>query len=123
YDRVPETSAAYVDAQVAAATAMLDHATRIADVQDAARVVDRVGLDPARRDHMVANILESALPLVEANGSGGPPGSLLRHELTQQGLGLGLERTYRSLARRAGTSSERIELVDHANHVRPRTLT
>src|SRR5262249_15044144 len=123
YDRVPETSAAYDEAQVAAATAMLNHATRMADVQDAARVVDRVGLEPATRDRMVANILESALPLLEANGSGGPPGSLLGYELSDHALRVGLERTYRSLARRAGTSAERIELVDHANNVRPRTLT
>jgi serine/threonine-protein kinase PknG len=123
YDRIPETSAAYNDAQVSAATAMLDHASRIADVQDAARLVDRATLEPARRDRLVADVLETALPLLEANGVGGPPGSLLGHELTEHGLRVGLERTYRSLARRAGTPMERVELVDHANHVRPRTLT
>jgi serine/threonine-protein kinase PknG len=123
YDRIPDTSAAYVDAQVASATARLDHAVRIADVQDAARVVERVTLEPARRDRLVAEVLESALPLLETNGSSGPPGSLLGCELTEHGLRIGLERTYRSLAKIAPSPSERIRLVDHANHVRPRTLT
>ena len=123
YDRVPETSAAYVDAQVASATARLDHAERLADVQDAARVVDRLTLEPARRDRLVLDVLESALPLLESNGSGGPPGSLLGFELSDHGLRLGLERTYRSLAKVAPSPSERIRLVDHANQVRPRTLT
>jgi serine/threonine-protein kinase PknG len=36
---------------------------------------------------------------------------------------LRLEHTYRSLAAVASTTSERIELVDEANRVRPRTWT
>jgi serine/threonine-protein kinase PknG len=102
---------------------MLEHATGMSDVQDAARVVDRVTLEPARRDQLVVDVLESGLPLLETNGSGGPLGSLLGFELTERGLRLGLERTYRSLAKVAPSSSERIRLVDHANQVRPRTLT
>jgi len=123
FDRVPDTSAAYVDAQVASATAMLEHAGRMADVQDAARVVDRVSLEPARRDRLVIDVLQSALPLLESNGVGAPSGSLLGFELSEHGLRLGLERTYRSLAKVAPSPSERIRLVDHANQVRPRTLT
>jgi serine/threonine-protein kinase PknG len=123
YDRVPDTSVAYVDAQVASATARLEHAGRMGDVQDAARVVDRVTLEPARRDRLVIEVLQSALPLLESNGAVGPTGSLLGFELSEHGLRLGLERTYRSLAKVAPSPSERIRLVDSANQVRPRTLT
>jgi len=92
-------------------------------VQEAARVVDRVTLEPARRDRLVIQILQSALPLLESNGSGASSGSLLGFELSEHGVRLGLERTYRSLAKVAPSPSERVRLVDHANHVRPRTLT
>jgi serine/threonine-protein kinase PknG len=42
--------------------------------------------------------------------------------LTERDLRFGLERAYRSLARLADTTPERVALVDQANAVRPRTL-
>jgi serine/threonine-protein kinase PknG len=49
-------------------------------------------------------------------------GTLLGCELTDKGLRLGLERTYRAQARLAATRDDLIALVDLANDVRPRTL-
>jgi len=123
YGRVPATSAAHVDAQLAAARVTLGHATKVEDALDAARIVDRLALDGARRDQLTAEVLEAALPLLGTNGHLDESIALLGHELTEPGLRLGLETTYRALARRAGTTEERIELVDRANRVRPRTLT
>jgi serine/threonine-protein kinase PknG len=45
------------------------------------------------------------------------------HALVERDLRTGLESTYREMARMASTTSERIRLVDSANHVRPRTWT
>ena len=121
YDQVPQTSAAYVDAQIAATRARLE-AHDLASTLVAARTVDGLPLDPARRDGLAAEVMEVALDLVAANGSA-PTGTVFGNELTEPGLRLGLERAYRSLAKRATTTDERIDFVDRANQVRPRTLT
>jgi serine/threonine-protein kinase PknG len=123
YGRVPESSAAHVDAQLAAARVWLEHANSLDDPIAAARIVDRLSLDGARRDQLTAEVLETALPLVQANGHGAPASTILGIELSEPALRVGLERTYRAIARRASTTAERIELVDRANQIRPRTLT
>jgi serine/threonine-protein kinase PknG len=41
--------------------------------------------------------------------------------ITEPDLRLGLEQIYRELARGAGSGRERVELVDRANRVRPRS--
>jgi serine/threonine-protein kinase PknG len=46
---------------------------------------------------------------------------LLGSELDERGLRFGLERSYRTLARLADHGKERIELVERANRLRPRT--
>jgi serine/threonine-protein kinase PknG len=69
-------------------------------------------------------VLESALALVQRGGApdDGRAG-LLGHRLEERDLRFGVERAYRELARWAAGTSERIELVDRANQVRPRTWT
>jgi len=42
--------------------------------------------------------------------------------LRERDLRLGLEQAYRDLARFADSSASRVELVDRANRVRPRSL-
>ena len=49
--------------------------------------------------------------------------NLLGHRFLERDLRLGVETSYRELARWASSSTERIELVDRANEVRPRTWT
>ena len=69
-------------------------------------------------------VLESALALVERGGAyDDGRASLLGHRFSERDLRFGVERSYRELARWAADSSERIELVDRANEVRPRTWT
>ena len=71
-----------------------------------------------------AEVLEAALALVERGGAfDDGRASLLGYRFPERDLRFGVERSYRELARWAASSSERIELVDHANQVRPRTWT
>ncbi len=55
-------------------------------------------------------------------GAPGPGGErLLDCDLNERALRFGLEKSYRALARLASRDDRRIELVDLANDVRPRT--
>jgi len=123
YDRVPEESSAYVDAQMAKAERMLqrDGQLALADVIAAGAIVDRLPADSEARARLTADVLTAALPLA-ASGGGTSPTIVLGYPLTENGIRSGLEDTFRLLARRARVGTDRIELVDRANQVRPRTL-
>jgi serine/threonine-protein kinase PknG len=123
YERVPDTSSSHTDAQVATARLRLTDGVDLTRVSGAARIVEALSLDPARRAALTAEVLEAALPLVARHRAGNPAPRVLGHELTETGIRLGLERAYRTLARFAASARERIDLVDRANHIRPRTLT
>jgi serine/threonine-protein kinase PknG len=124
YDRVPETSSSYVDAQLAKARALIrgpnDHRPDLADIQRASDVAADLRLPPYQRTALVAEALESALKIApEAMDS---PPSAFGTSLVGRDVRIALERAYRELARHAGTTAERVRLVDRANAVRPRTL-
>jgi serine/threonine-protein kinase PknG len=123
YDRVPEASIAYVDAQVAKTRTILagEGALTVGDVASAGAVVDRLRIGPDLRAELSADVLEAALPLV-ADGQADSGLTVLGYPMHEDGVRTGLEQTYRALARLAPTGAERIELVDRANEVRPRTL-
>ncbi|MBH5334879.1 tetratricopeptide repeat protein [Streptomyces pactum] len=109
------------------------------DLLAAAGQVERLrefGLDAPRRERLSTEVLGSALDWVLSGGDGAPrnpaaggphpdgapPGPvLLGCSLDERGLRLGLERSYRTLARLAQRGEERIELVERANRFRPRT--
>lgn len=149
-ESVPEVSIHFIAARVAAVRARLRQRAPqeplLDDLQAAARQVERlqeVGLDALRREELTTEVLGSALDWVIAGAAGAPGGGangpasnggtganghgavqggpLLGCTLDQPGLRLGLERSYRRLARLAQSSSERIELVERANRFRPRT--
>ena len=71
---------------------------------------------------MTTELLETALRL-SATGAAMDDGrtTLAGCRLAERDLRLGLERSYRALARRAERRDERIRLVDAANRTRPRT--
>ncbi|MBO8185001.1 protein kinase [Streptomyces sp. DW4-2] len=145
-ESVPEASIHYTAARVAAVRARLrqrsPHEPLLEDLQAAARQVaelEHVGLDAVRRQELTCEVLGCALDwllcqAVPARGAapgpapagapGAPPGAgvrLLDSPLTEEGLRFGLERSYRLLARLAQSGTERIELVERANRLRPRT--
>ncbi|GAA2389624.1 hypothetical protein GCM10010420_11700 [Streptomyces glaucosporus] len=134
-ESVPESSVHHTAARVAAVRARLrrrsPYEPLLEDLRAAAREVERLrdaGLDALRRERLTAEVLGSALDWVLAGRQGAPapagPGRLpplLGCEMDETGLRLGLERSFRLLARLAQTGAERIELVERANRLRPRT--
>ncbi|GAB7036160.1 MULTISPECIES: serine/threonine-protein kinase [Catenuloplanes] len=121
-DQVPESSALYLTAQVAATRAGLADGGPVDDLLGAARRLERLTLDTERQSRLTVELLEAALAWL--GGGAAPPARerILGTELTERGVRFGLERAYRMLAQRARTREERYALVDRANAVRPRTL-
>ncbi|MET9499985.1 tetratricopeptide repeat protein [Streptomyces sp. NPDC006552] len=137
-ESVPESSIHYTAARVAAVRARLRGRTAqgpggdplIDDLTAAAgqvEALDAFGLDAVRREQLSTEVLGTALDWVLSGGQGSgrspSPGRtvVLGSDLDERGLRLGLERSYRTLARLAQRGEERIELVERANRYRPRT--
>jgi serine/threonine-protein kinase PknG len=128
YDRIPDSSSAYVEAQTARIRCLAEsNGTGPATADDllvAGSILESLAVRGEQRLRLQAEVLESALALVERGGAlDDGRASLLGYRFLERDLRLGVERSYRGLARWAATSSERIELVDHANQCRPRTWT
>jgi serine/threonine-protein kinase PknG len=128
YGRVPDSSSGFLDAQVARVRCLSagdggdDGA--LEDLVAAGAVLEGLQLARERRDRLAADVLERVLALAlagEAHDDGRV--SVLGYRLSERDLRLGLERTYRALARHATSRGERIRLVDQANRTRPRTWT
>ena len=128
YDRVPESSSSHTEAQTARIHCLIEHdgthSPEIAELQAAGACIQALSLGPTQRASLTADLLRSALTLLESEAIGEAPDvQLVGHPLTKRDVRLGLERTYRSLARVAHGVDERIRLIDWANRVRPRTWT
>jgi len=121
---VPEGSSSYVHARVAEVELLLraESPTSVADAVMAASIVESTELERQPRDGLRAAVLESLLhaacngQLQAADGL-----TVFGRLITEKELRLGLEETYRDLARGAGSGRERIAFVDRANRVRPRS--
>lgn len=140
-DSIPASSTHHVDAQagairikstVPAPDRQQLPAVAEADLVDAASRLERLTLDPERRARVSADLLEATYRwLQEAELAGQAPSdgrwqrkpTVLGYPLAEREVRFGLERCYRTLARLAGTSDQRVTLVDRANTIRPRTLT
>jgi serine/threonine-protein kinase PknG len=125
---VPDSSSSYVEAQTARIRCLIERDDRgnpeIADLQAASTGIEALSLASTQRATLVAELLLSALRSLDGEGIDEAPQILLAgYPLTDRDVRLGLERTYRSLARAADSTAERVRLVDWANRVRPRTWT
>ncbi|MCP3817774.1 serine/threonine-protein kinase PknG [Streptomyces sp. A3M-1-3] len=129
-ESVPEASIHYTAARVAAVRARLRqraaHDPLLDDLTAAAGQVEALqqfGLDAVRRERLSTEVLGTALDWVLSGSRGARPvqTALLGSQLDERGLRFGLERSYRVLARLAQRGEERIELVERANRLRPRT--
>jgi serine/threonine-protein kinase PknG len=139
-ESVPESSIHYIAARVAAVRVRLRERApqeplleelRAAAVQ--VEALRKLGVDTDLRERLTTEVLGCALDWVLAGrhgvATGGPAESvasegnrtLLGSPLTERGLRFGLERSYRALARLARQGSTRIDLVERANRLRPRT--
>jgi serine/threonine-protein kinase PknG len=124
YERVPDFSSAHDLAQMARVRCLLADVRGAADLRAAAAGIEALALDSEPRARICTELLRSALALVVRDRSAQDPAVTLSGlPLVESELRLGLERMYRSLAAVAATEDERIELVDAANRVRPRTWT
>jgi serine/threonine-protein kinase PknG len=126
YQRVPDSSSAYLEAQVARIRCLSSAGNAVPPTLErliqAGSILEGVQLDAEQRARLSAEVLEPALSLTQHDGDQ-RRATLLGRPVAERDVRLGLEGAYRSLAKRAGTSSERIALVDRANRVRPRTWT
>ncbi len=127
FNRVHEGSSSYLDAQLSAARALIEvggkTAPELSDLSRAEAAVTHLKLSGEQRASLTSEVFEAALQLLRTGRIRPDPGvTLLGEPVTEVRLRLGLERAYRTLARLAPTSVERINLIDRANLVRPRTL-
>jgi serine/threonine-protein kinase PknG len=125
---VPESASAYVEAQTARIHCMAapngGDDGRADELLSAGTALETLPVGGEQRARLQVELLEAALDLV---GRGGVyddgRASLLGNRFLERDLRFAAERSYRELARWASRNSERIQLVDRANEVRPRTWT
>jgi serine/threonine-protein kinase PknG len=126
YERVPDSSSGYLDAQLARIRALsAENGTgqpTLEELVAAASSLESLPIEGDQRDRLGAGILRAALGL-DPQAPDPNAARLLGHRLDERDLRFGLERCYRSLARRAASRAERIRMVDEANCARPRTWT
>jgi serine/threonine-protein kinase PknG len=126
---VPRTSSAHGDAQVAIvrALASLDVPGGGANPPSphhlgrASTLLEALDLDAHRRALLELALFEAALFTI-ARGYRETGAEMLGHRFTNRSMCLGLEATYRRLARQTSDPRERVSLIDSANRVRPRTF-
>jgi serine/threonine-protein kinase PknG len=127
---VPDTSSHHAAAQIAAVRLLVADGAGLSgdDLRQADWRLGRLSLDDndPRRHQLAVEILRAALDWVSAGppatrAGGGPAAGerILGCEPNERALRFGLERGYRALANLV--PERRVELVDLANSVRPRT--
>jgi serine/threonine-protein kinase PknG len=122
---VPETSSYHAAAQIAAVRILVSSGMTGDDLHQASGRLGRLALD----EHAASSSpwRSCAPPSAGPGDSGRTPartsgdGLILGCEPNERSLRFGLERGYRALARLTSDRSRRIELVDMANAVRPKT--
>ncbi len=127
-DQVPETSrhhpaanAAAIRARLAAEPAAISRDDFLDVAARLSRLEERRDMGRERRARLALEVFSAALAWTEA-GFSDPTVEVLGRPLTERHIRFGLESTYRALAMFAPDAATRVELVDHANAVRPRTL-
>jgi serine/threonine-protein kinase PknG len=131
---VPEVSTHHAAAQIAAVRILVSSGVTGDDLKQAGGRLGRMTLDEARRQQLTVEILRAALdwassgqapsrpvPVRQASGAASGDDLILGCEPNEHALRLGLERSYRALARLTSDRRRRIELVDMANAIRPMT--
>ena len=123
---VPDSSSHHAAAQVAAVRILVvgDGAGGVSadELRQADGRLGRLVLDDVRRQQLTVEILRAALAWCTSGVQAGG-GPILGCEPNARALRFGLERSYRALARLTPDEARRVELVDMANAIRPRTLT
>jgi serine/threonine-protein kinase PknG len=121
---VPSTSSYHAAAQIAVVRILVSGGRGAVTGTELRQADGRLGalvVDDVRRQQLSVEILQAALDW-SASGQPPGPGPILGCAPNQRALRFGLERSYRALARLSTDKARRIEFVDLANAVRPRTL-
>jgi serine/threonine-protein kinase PknG len=123
---VPSASSHYAAAQIAAVRILVsgDHRAGVTgdELRQAGGQLGRLAVDDVRREQLTVEILRAALDwCTSGQPAGGGP--ILDCEPNARAVRFGLERSYRALARLTPDAVRRVELIDLANAIRPRTLT
>ena len=123
---VPAASSHYAAAQIEAIRVLVsgENQSRATgdDLRQAGGQLDRLVVDDVRRQQLTVEILRAALGWC-TSGQPAVGGPILGCEPDARAVRFGLERSYRALARLTPDEARRVELVDLANAIRPRTLT
>jgi serine/threonine-protein kinase PknG len=120
-DLVAPTSGAFVAARRRRAQLLISSGSSLTDLQAAAASIDHIAIDARDRQIALVAIFTSALEAVRKNGD--QPATLIAGvPAADTELRSAAEHAYRELAALTPEHHERIELVDAANAVRPRTL-
>jgi serine/threonine-protein kinase PknG len=123
---VPAASSHYAAAQIEAIRVLVSDGNQNRatgdDLRQAGGQLDRLMVDDVRRHQLTVEILRAALDWC-TSGQPAVGGPILGCEPNVRAVRFGLERSYRVLARLTSDEARRIELVDLANTIRPRTLT
>lgn len=126
-DQVDPTSARHTEAALTAVEILLT-GRNPADItekllREGGGRIERLVIESKYRAAQVRRgVLTAALDWLSAGHTATAPDPLLGRGLDLPGVRAGLESCYRDLARDAGDLWGRIELVDHANRIRPRTV-
>jgi serine/threonine-protein kinase PknG len=128
YERVPDTSSGYLDAQTARIRCLASSngagEPTIDELLAGGSALETLPVDDDLRDRLTVDLLSSAVRLtVNGNAPQADDPRLLGHRLVERDLRLGLESSYRAIARRSATRAERIRTVDEANRAHPWTWT
>jgi serine/threonine-protein kinase PknG len=128
YERVPDTSSGHLDAQTARIRCLASGngagEPTVDELLAGGAALETLPVDDDLRDRLTVDLLSCAVRLT-IDGLAPQAGDrrLLGHRLVERDLRLGLESSYRALARRSTTRAERVRRVDDANQTHPWTWT
>ena len=122
--RVPASSSLYSQAQIRLADLLITDGIRFDHnlLEQAAETIEQIGVEGGIVHQLAGRLFVAAIELVEKGTLKNTAGTLLGSPLKIVDLKLAAERRYRSCARFADDTAERIRWVDLANRVRPVTL-
>lgn len=121
-ERIPPSSGLLMRSKIDAARSLIQRNPAPADLAQASRLAESLTLDGMNRLRLHGQILSTAVEVL-ATGKAKPNRSvkILGCEFEENPLRFGLEKSFRSMAQLVN-GEDRIQLVDRANQVRPRTL-
>jgi serine/threonine-protein kinase PknG len=125
--RIPQTSNLYGQAQKTTAQTLIrpmpGSFPGAQELVKAGSTIEALMLEGIEKFKLLRDVFVSALSQIDrGHVKPDPSVTVLGHQLDDTNIRLGLEHAYRNLARLSPDRDKRIELVDLANRVRPRTL-